>query len=185
LAAECLAGTGQNQVISEENMTDYQVNVGQRSYQVTINKDQLLVNGSPLEVKMESLNGNGLHVLRQPNRNVETYLQANRNGYCDVQISGNHLCAEVVPGHRRQITRKNKTAGDIFSPMPGIIVDIPVKMGDQVEKGQPILIQEAMKMQMKIRTPQAGTVARINTAVNNQVNKGDLLVVIKSDENNQ
>jgi biotin carboxyl carrier protein len=160
-------------------MTDYRVNVGQRSYQVTIQKDQLLVNGSPLEINMESLNGNGLHILRQPTRNVETYLQVHRNGVYDIQIGGSHLYAEVVPGFRNQTKHQERTAGEVFSPMPGIVVDIPVKIGDQVESGEPIVIQEAMKMQMKIRTPSAGTVARIHTAVNSQVNKGDLLVVIK------
>jgi biotin carboxyl carrier protein len=163
-------------------MADYRVSVGQRTYDVTIRNDMLLVNGTPQKINMESLNGNGLHILRQPTRNVETYLQTNRNGSYDVQIEGNHLNAEVVLGYQKQDKKELSAAGKLFSPMPGIIVDIPVKSGDKVQKGDTILVQEAMKMQMKIRTSSTGTITRINTAPGRQVEKGELLVTIKPDE---
>ena len=163
-------------------MTDYRVSVGKRTYNVTIQNDVLLVNGSPQKMNMESLNGNGLHILRQPTRNVETYLQTNRNGSYDVQIEGNHLSAEVVLGYQKQDKKELSAAGKLFSPMPGVIVDIPVKSGDRVQKGDTILVQEAMKMQMKIRTSSAGTITKINTATGRQVEKGELLVTIKPDE---
>lgn len=162
-------------------MADYKVNVGHRTYKVSIQKDNLLVNGTPFDINMESLNGNGLHILRQPTRNVETYLQPNRNGVYDVQIDGNHLSAEVAFGYQRQMNGHHAANGNLHSPMPGVIVDIPVKNGDRVRKGETILVQEAMKMQMKIRTPEAGTVSRINTSTGSQVEKGELLVVITPD----
>jgi biotin carboxyl carrier protein len=162
-------------------MTDYKVSVGQRTYKVSIQKDNLLVDGTPFEINMESLNGNGLHILRQPTRNVETYLQSSRSGVYDVQIGGNHLLAEVAFGYQRHKSGSRGVNGNLHSPMPGVIVDIPVKNGDRVQEGETILVQEAMKMQMKIRTPEAGTVTRINTSRGSQVEKGDLLVVITPD----
>ena len=163
-------------------MTDYRVNVGKRSYDVTIKNDVLLVNGAPHKIDMESLNANGLHILRQPTRNVETLLESNRIGIYDVQIEGNHLSAEVVFGHQKQDNKTKSSVGKLISPMPGIIVDILVKSGDRVEKGDTILVQEAMKMQMKLRTSSSGTVMRINTATGSQVEKDELLVTIKPDE---
>jgi biotin carboxyl carrier protein len=162
-------------------MANYKVSVGQRTYKVSIQKDNLLVDGKPFDVDMESLNGNGLHILRQPTKNVETYLQPNRNGVYDVQINGTHLSAEVAFGYQRQKNGHQTANGNLHSPMPGIIVDIPVKNGDRVQEGETILVQEAMKMQMKIRTPEAGTVTRINTSTGSQVEKGELLVVITPD----
>lgn len=162
-------------------MADYKVSVGQRTYKVSIQKNNLLVDGTPLDINMESLNGNGLHILRQPTRNVETYLQPNRNGVYDVQIDGTHLSAEVAFGYQRPKNGQHNTNGNLHSPMPGVIVDIPVKYGDRVREGETILVQEAMKMQMKIRTPESGTVTRINTSAGSQVEKGELLVVITPD----
>ena len=162
-------------------MANYKVSVGQRTYKVSIQKDNLLVDGTPLDIDMESLNGNGLHILRQPTKNIETYLQPNRNGVYDVQIDGTHLSAEVTYGYQRNNNGHRPTSGNLHSPMPGVIVDIPVKNGDRVREGETILVQEAMKMQMKIRTPEAGTVTRINTSAGSQVEKGELLVVITPD----
>jgi biotin carboxyl carrier protein len=86
-----------------------------------------------------------MHILRDPNRNVEAYLQSNQNGSYDIQ-------------------------------MPGLIVDILVKEGDNVQEGDTILIQEAMKMQMKIRSASAGKITKLHTAIGDQVNKDELLV---------
>ena len=69
-----------------------------------------------------------------------------------------------------------------MSPMPGLIIDILVKEGDYVQEGDTLIIQEAMKMQMKIRTPCSGTIRKINTKPGNQVDKGVLLISIDSDD---
>ena len=55
----------------------------------------------------------------------------------------------------------------VKSPLPGVILDIKVKEGDTVKRGQTIIILEAMKMENEIVAPQDGTVASVN------VNKGD------------
>jgi len=68
--------------------------------------------------------------------------------------------------------------GDIMSPMPGLILKILVEEGDQVEKGDDILVLEAMKMENLLQAPTTGTVAAIKCHVSDSVNKGDLLVKI-------
>lgn len=157
-------------------MADYRVYVGNRSYDIRIEKDLLFVNGDQFKFDLESINGNGLHILRDPNRNVEAYLQSNQNGSYDIQIDGIHLSAEVVLGFHNQTKISDKNNGLVISPMPGLIVDILVKKGDYVQEGDTILIQEAMKMQMKIRSASAGNITKIHTAIGDQVNKGELLI---------
>jgi biotin carboxyl carrier protein len=163
-------------------MADYRVYVGNRSYDVRIEKDLLLVNGDQFNFDLESINGNGLHILRDPIRNVEAYLQANENGSYDIQIDGIHLSAEVVLGFHNQTKISDKNNGLVISPMPGLIVDILVKEGDHVQEGDTILIQEAMKMQMKIRSASAGKITKIHTSIGDQVNKGMLLVSLDPEE---
>jgi len=62
--------------------------------------------------------------------------------------------------------------------MPGLIIDILVKPGDIVKTGDTLLIQEAMKMQMKLKTPCNGIVTDISTSSGAQIEKGVLLVSI-------
>lgn len=157
-------------------MADYRVYVGNRLFDIRIEKDLLLVNGDQYKFDLESINGNGLHILRDPIRNVEAYLQSNKNGSYDIQIDGIHLSAEVVLGFQNQTKISDKNKGLVISPMPGLIVDILVKKGDYVQEGDTILIQEAMKMQMKIRSASAGKITKLHTAIGDQVNKGELLI---------
>lgn len=64
----------------------------------------------------------------------------------------------------------------ISAPMPGTVLSLQVKMGDQVEVGQVLLVLEAMKMENEIVAPQAGKVVEIHTSQGLAVNTGDLLI---------
>lgn len=72
------------------------------------------------------------------------------------------------------------TAGGevVKAPLPGVINDIKVKVGDQVQKGAVLLVLEAMKMENDITSPVAGTVKEIATEKGAAVGLGDPLVVI-------
>jgi biotin carboxyl carrier protein len=70
-------------------------------------------------------------------------------------------------------------AAQIVSPMPGKIVRVLVKPGDQVEAGAGVVIVEAMKMQNEMKAPKAGTVVSIEAAEGATVSAGDVLAVIE------
>lgn len=79
---------------------------------------------------------------------------------------------------------KNNTAvpaeaTKVTAPMPGTILSVNVNSGDEVKKGQVLLVLEAMKMENEIVAPQDGTIASVNAAKGASVNAGDLLVSIK------
>jgi len=62
--------------------------------------------------------------------------------------------------------------------MPGLLVALHVSEGAEVALGQPVIILEAMKMQMEIRAPHAGTVRQVHVAPGQEVAGGQLLVTI-------
>lgn len=62
--------------------------------------------------------------------------------------------------------------------MPGNIVNVLVKAGDKVTKGQVLLILEAMKMETEIRAAQAGTVRGIAVKAGDAVAVGDTLMTL-------
>ena len=66
----------------------------------------------------------------------------------------------------------------IVSPMPGNILNVNVKVGDAVKKGQVLLILEAMKMENEILAPRDGTVAQVVTSKGAVVETGAPLVVL-------
>jgi 3-methylcrotonyl-CoA carboxylase alpha subunit len=64
----------------------------------------------------------------------------------------------------------------VRSPLPGKIIDLRVKAGDKVSKGQPLLVLEAMKMEHTLAAPADGTVKSVRYAVGEQVAEGAELV---------
>ena len=66
----------------------------------------------------------------------------------------------------------------IVSPMPGNILNVNVKVGDAVKKGQVLLILEAMKMENEIMAPKDGTVTSVNVQKGSPVESGALLVTL-------
>ena len=66
----------------------------------------------------------------------------------------------------------------IKSPLPGVILDIFVNVGDAVKPGQRILMLEAMKMENNIDADKEGIVKEIRVKRNDSVMEGDVLIVI-------
>jgi acetyl/propionyl-CoA carboxylase alpha subunit len=73
-------------------------------------------------------------------------------------------------------------AGSLHAPMPGSVVSIAVSVGDQVRKGQTLMVLEAMKMEHPIGSPEDGVVTEVKVAAGDQVEKGTLLVVVEGSE---
>lgn len=69
--------------------------------------------------------------------------------------------------------------GSLGAPMPGTVVNIRVKNGDKVEKGQPVLVLSAMKMEMIVTAPVAGTIKNISADVGMKLEGDDLLMEIE------
>jgi biotin carboxyl carrier protein len=69
----------------------------------------------------------------------------------------------------------------VKAPMPGKLIDVLVREGSSILRGEPLVILEAMKMQNEILSPVNGTILKIHARPNTNVMKDDVLVEIKSD----
>jgi len=78
----------------------------------------------------------------------------------------------VIPG-------QEITAGGLIAPMPGKVIDIKVDKGKKVKAGDTLVILEAMKMEHSIKASEDGTVSELLISVNDQVENGALLMVVK------
>ena len=66
---------------------------------------------------------------------------------------------------------------DVKAPMPGLILDIKVRPGQEVKKGDPILILEAMKMENILKSPGDGVVKEIKVQTRQNVEKNQVLIL--------
>ena len=71
--------------------------------------------------------------------------------------------------------------GSLTAQMPGQVMEVYVAEGDAVEEGQPLLLLEAMKMEMRVVAPVAGTVARLLVEQGQAVDRGQQLVEVEAE----
>jgi biotin carboxyl carrier protein len=67
----------------------------------------------------------------------------------------------------------------IIASMPGKVVRLLVREGDEVEAGAGVVVVEAMKMQNEIKSPKKGTVQKILATEGSAVNAGDVLLIVE------
>jgi propionyl-CoA carboxylase alpha chain len=84
---------------------------------------------------------------------------------------------------RFPICQSESLGGELLAPMPGTVVLVTVRAGDTVEKGQVLMVLEAMKMEHQISASAAGTVTNIFVGEGEQVANGHLLLQLEDVEN--
>ena len=144
-------------------MKEYKYKINGNLYKVTIgdieeNIAHVEVNGTPYNVEMEK-------VLKKAAKPVV------RPVHTDAPT------APTTPIAKPAAASSGKSG--VKSPLPGVILDIKVKEGDAVKKGQTIIILEAMKMENNINTDKDGRIAAINVSKGDSVLEGTDLVIIE------
>ncbi len=97
-----------------------------------------------------------------------------------LSIDGENYTLEL----EKDISTKSKSGkqekGDsVSSPMPGLLVKIPVSVGDEVKSGDTLAIVEAMKMQNELPSPRDGTIKKINGEEGEQVDALQVIVELE------
>jgi len=80
------------------------------------------------------------------------------------------------------LTVEDTASGSLTAPMPGTIVSIAVEPGDQVSKGETLIVMEAMKMEHSITAPHDGVVEEIFYNAGDQVSEGSELIRVRGED---
>jgi biotin carboxyl carrier protein len=121
------------------------------------------------------------------------------NGRLDLELDGRRLRAYVAssgqrryvslggsdwtlqpPDPRRAARSEGASAGgSLTATMPGRVLDVVVEEGDRVQKGDTLVLLEAMKMELRIQAPGDGEIARVHCRAGQVVERGQLLVELR------
>lgn len=145
--------------------------------------NQIVVNGVRYDIDFQHLPEADVLSLLLNHRSLEAVVEA-RDDVWDVLTKGELYTVKVQDERAYRLAKARGVVSDIAgeaqikSPMPGLIVAVPVSEGQQVQKGDKVIILESMKMENELRAPKDGIVARIHVEAGASVEKDQVLVVI-------
>ncbi len=158
-------------------MAVYRITIGENEYEIEVTEEGVRINGEEVKADLFKLNDAGLFLLNHGEEKLELHLTSDGDNTYMITADGQQIEAQVETDQgqkRRKIMLPDSK--ELAAPIPGIVLEIQVAVGDTVEEGQVACILESMKMQMVIKVPVAGRVAEINIAPNQNVAKGDILL---------
>ena len=162
----------------------YIVDIAGRRLEVTVDGEHVSVDGgAPQRAKLSEIEGTPVRLVTVGHEvhRVTARRDGVRGKYV-LRIDGRRYQVEALDERTRAIRDMSAAAAGpagpqpVKAPMPGLIVRIDVKSGDQVEAGQSVMAMEAMKMENELRAPAAGKVKAVLASVGDAVEKGALLV---------
>ena len=93
-----------------------------------------------------------------------------------IQTHKGNLLFKILP--KFNIAQEEAIKGGLTAPMPGKVVEIKIKKGSNIKKGDTLVILEAMKMEHKVLAPDNGKIKEVLIKENDQVENGETLVVL-------
>jgi biotin carboxyl carrier protein len=149
--------------------------IGKSLYRVAVDGNEFMLDGKKT--------GRTNYSLIVDNRSFEIEVDQRGDEY-RVLVDGRNYRVNLIDERRVRTSDVSEVAGlqgrqAVSVPMPGKVIAVLVSEGDQVEKGQGLVIVEAMKMENEVRSPIAGEIKQIKVKQGDTIEGGATLVVVE------
>ena len=165
----------------------YEATVEGKTFQIEVtDAGDVTVDGVKHNPDFRSIDGLALYSLLVDNNSYEMLVEE-EGGHFHVLAHGEPFAVRLreVADVKVKLSEAKTDAArptgpmEMPSPIPGVVVDIPVKPGDEVQAGQVLLVVESMKMENELRAPVDGVVSEIRIAPEEDVEQGQVLLVFE------
>ncbi|WP_121964312.1 acetyl-CoA carboxylase biotin carboxyl carrier protein subunit [Myroides sp. N17-2] len=156
-----------------------------KTYQLKVNADTVFESNDLLhsDINVSQVGTSAYHALKN-NRSYDVEILSNQftDKNYTVSVNGNTYSINIQTELDKLINQLGfslnsaKQVNSIKAPMPGLILDILVEVGQEVAENDHLLILEAMKMENNLSSPRAGVIKSINIAKGATVDKGLVLI---------
>jgi biotin carboxyl carrier protein len=154
---------------------------GKDKVDVKQDKNIIIVDGREIDWDLHQVNAHTFHLIYN-NRSYTLEISEEEGKRYDIKLNGKSISIELKDKLDLLLEKLGLDVGDagklqsIKAPMPGLIVEVKVNPGDQVKKGDQLLILEAMKMENIIKSPGEGTVKAVNVVKGDGVEKNQVMI---------
>ncbi|HUV15376.1 MAG TPA: acetyl-CoA carboxylase biotin carboxyl carrier protein subunit [Pelolinea sp.] len=161
-------------------MEKYRVFIGEKEYLVEIEGDRVWIDSKEVYAGIHFLNDDGLFMIERDESKREFHIKSREEDIYQVTTRGLQVDTIVQPEKKKARKREEKKdVGAITAPIPGVVMNVLVENGVQVEANQVLLVLESMKMLMEFRAPFEGTIEKVFVSKGQNVEKGDEMVRLK------
>ena len=166
--------------------TEYTYQVGDEvrtvSVQRSVDSFEVMVGDSTFEVRAQRPEHGKLN-LQVGDRRLRAHV-ASSGEHSYVAMAGQTWVLErhQPEQRRRSVAADGPGAGSLEASMPGLVLDVLVNEGDAVQRGDTLVLLEAMKMELRISAPAGGTVTKVHCKAGEVVDRGQVLVEITGGE---
>ena len=162
----------------------YQVKVNaEHQFEIELDNNLLKVNNETVEFDAVSLNKGHTHVLYQhKSYNVELIAHHREEKSIEFKVNGRQYMVTVKDQYDQLLKQlgldklQASKVHEIKAPMPGLVLKVLVSVGQEVQKGDNLLVLEAMKMENIIKSTTSGTVKMIAVHQGDKVEKSEVLL---------
>ncbi len=141
------------------------------------------LNNEKFEIEIIKKKGNELLISRDGKKHIARLLAIDsENKTITIKIDGERFEVKLTDEYDVLLQSLGmdaasiKKVNELKAPMPGVVVDIMVSIGDTVVKDDPLVVLEAMKMENMLKSPSNGVISSINIKKGETVEKNRVLV---------
>jgi biotin carboxyl carrier protein len=147
------------------------------------NEGEVIVNGKRALFDFQTIRDEPVYSLLLDGKSYEALVHSSENGL-EVLLRGLLYQVYIEDERQRKLRESSEDSAlpdgeyRMKAPMPGLVIAVPVDVGEQVEKGQNLVILESMKMQNELKAPRGGVVNRILIERGDNVEQNQILLVL-------
>ena len=162
----------------------YLATVNDTTFEVVINEDSYVtVDGQRHEIDFRAVGNGPLYSLLIGGNSYEGHIEGTDDGW-QVLHKGDLYMVEIEDERSQRLMKLGgagiATKGDYYlkAPMPGLVVSVPVKEGQEISQGDMLVVLESMKMQNELKSPHDGTILRIQVNPEDTIQQDEVMLVL-------
>jgi len=155
----------------------------QYDFEVDVTGKEVRIDGAEVQIDLRHIAAGHSHVIYQhKSYNIELVSENKADKTAVVKVNGHIYRVGITDQYDlllKQLGMDNSQVGkirNIKAPMPGLVLSVLVDEGQEVIKGDNLLILEAMKMENIIKSPSAGIVKKVTVSKGVKVEKNEILI---------
>jgi acetyl/propionyl-CoA carboxylase alpha subunit len=162
----------------------YVTTIGEREYIIEIvDERHIIVDGTQYQVDFDTVSDQPVFSLILDGQSYESYVYPGEDGWQVLLYGSLYLVKVEDEREKRLMDSMGSRVADredfhLRAPMPGLVIAVPVEEGQQVERGDVLVLLESMKMQNELKSPRPGKIARVRVKPGDSVEQRQTLLSV-------